>query len=76
MNDEIEKYFKLVLSSIEDWEESKSLENAKKLNLQLTILKLLIRPAEFDSLDSFSRYLKVTTKFIDDAEAKSMKGAK
>lgn len=76
MNDEIEKYFKLVLSSIEDWEETKSLENAKKLNLQLTLLKLLIRPAEFDSLDAFSRYLRDTTKFINEAETKSMKGAK
>lgn len=76
MNDEIEKYFKLVLSSIEDWEEEKTLEVAKRLNLQLTLLKLLVRPSEFDSLDAFSRYLRDTTKFINDAEAKSMKGAK
>ena len=76
MNEEIEKYFKLVLSSIEDWEDEKTLEVAKRLNLQLTLLKLLVRPAEFDSLDAFSRYLRDTTKFINDAEAKSMKGAK
>ena len=76
MNEEIEKYFKLVLSSIEDWEDEKTLDVAKRLNLQLTLLKLLVRPAEFDSLDAFSRYLRDTTKFINDAEAKSMKGAK
>ena len=76
MNEEIEKYFKLVLSSIEDWECEKTLEVAKRLNLQLTLLKLLVRPSEFDSLDAFSRYLRDTTKFINDAEAKSMKGAK
>ena len=57
MNEEIEKYMKNILASIEDWEEAKSLENAKKLNLQLTLLKLLVRPAEFDSLDAFCRYL-------------------
>lgn len=33
MNEEIEKYMNLILASIEDWEEAKSLENAKKLNL-------------------------------------------
>lgn len=76
MNEEIEKYFKLVLSSIEDWEDEKTLDVAKRLNLQLTLLKLLVRPAEFDSLDAFSRYLRETTKFIDDAEAKQAKGAK
>ena len=76
MNDEIEKYFKLVLSSIEDWEEEKTLDVAKRLNLQLTLLKLLVRPAEFDSLDAFSRYLRETTKFINDTEAKQAKGAK
>ena len=76
MNDEIEKYFKLVLSSIEAWEEEKTLDVAKRLNLQLTLLKLLVRPAEFDSLDAFSRYLRETTKFINDTEAKQAKGAK
>ena len=70
MNDEVEKYMKLVLSSIEDWEEEKTLDVAKRLNLQLTLLKLLVRPAEFDSLDSFARYLRETSKFINDAEAK------
>ena len=76
MNDEVEKYMKLVLSSIEDWEEEKTLDVAKRLNLQLTLLKLLVRPAEFDSLDSFARYLRETSKFINDTEAKQSKGAK
>lgn len=70
MNEEIEKYMKLILTSIEDWEETKSLENAKKLNLQLTLLKLLVRPAEFDTLDAFSRYLNETTKAIAADEKK------
>lgn len=76
MNEEIEKYFKLILKSIDEWEDEKTLDVAKRLNLQLTLLKLLVRPSEFDSLDAFSRYLRDTTKFINDAEAKSMKGAK
>ena len=70
MNDEIEKYVKLILNSIEEWEDNKSLDIAKRLNLQLTLLKLLVRPAEFDTLDSFSRYLRGTTKYLEDAEAK------
>ena len=74
MNEEIEKYFKLILKSIEDWEDEKTLDVAKRLNLQLTLLKLLVRPSEFDSLDAFSRYLRETTKFINDAEAKQVKG--
>ena len=71
MNEEIEKYMKNILASIEDWEEANSLENAKKLNLQLTILKLLVRPAEFDGLDAFSRYLAQTTKAIAESEKKA-----
>ena len=74
MNEEIEKYFKLILKSIDEWEEEKTLDVAKRLNLQLTLLKLLVRPAEFDSLDAFSRYLRDTSKFINDAEAKPAKG--
>lgn len=70
MNEEIDKYMKNILASIEDWEEDKSLANAKKLNLQLTLLKLLVRPLEFDSLDAFSRYLTETTKAIAAAEKK------
>lgn len=73
MNDEIDKYVKLILNSIEDWEDGKTLDVAKRLNLQLTLLKLLVRPAEFDSLDSFSRYLRDTSKYIEDAEAKGAK---
>ena len=65
---------KLILKSIDEWEDEKTLDVAKRLNLQLTLLKLLVRPAEFDTLDSFSRYLRDTTKFIDDAEAKQAKG--
>ena len=48
MNDEIEKCMNNILASIEDWEEEKSLHNAKKLNLQLTLLMLLVRPSEFN----------------------------
>ena len=76
MNDEVEKYMKLILSSIEEWEDQKTLDVAKRLNLQLTFLKLLVRPAEFDSLDSFVRYLRDTSKYIEDVEGKSMKGVK
>ena len=70
MNEEIEKYMNNILTSIEDWEEDKSLANAKKLNLQLTVLKLMVKPNEFDGLDAFSRYLTETTKAIAADEKK------
>lgn len=70
MNEEIEKYFKLVLKSIDEWEDEKTLDVAKRLNLQLTLLKLLVRPAEFDTLDSFARYLRDTSKYLEESEAK------
>lgn len=70
MNEEIEKCMKNILASIEDWEEEKSLHNAKKLNLQLTVLMLLVRPSEFDQLDAFSRYLRETSRAIDEADKK------
>lgn len=70
MSEEIEKYMKLILKSIDEWEDEKTLDVAKRLNMQLTVLKLLVRPAEFDTLDSFSRYLRDTTKYLEDAESK------
>ena len=70
MNKEIEECMKNILKSIEDWEETKILENAKKLNFQLIMLKLLLMPYEFDSLDSFAKYLNETSKFISDNENK------
>lgn len=70
MNDEIEKYINNILASIEDWEEEKSLHNAKKLNLQLTLLMLLVRPSEFNQLNAFARYLRDTSRAIDEAEKK------
>ena len=70
MNKEIEECMKNILKSIEDFEETKSLENAKKLNFQLIILKLLLKPYEFDSLDSFAKYLNETSKIIADSENK------
>lgn len=76
MSEEIEKYMKLILKSIDEWEDEKTLDVAKRLNMQLTVLKLLVRPAEFDTLDSFSRYLRDTTKYLEDAESKQAKVAK
>ena len=70
MNEEIEKCMNNILASIEDWEEEKSLHNAKKLNLQLTLLMLLVRPSEFNQLNAFARYLRDTSRAIDEAEKK------
>ena len=70
MNKEIEECMNNILKSIEDFEETKSLENAKKLNFQLIILKLMLKLYEFDSLDSFAKYLNETSKIIADNENK------
>lgn len=71
MNEEIETYVKNILASIEDWEEDNSLVNAKKLNLQLTVLKLMVRPSEFDELSAFARYLRQTSKAIEADEKRT-----
>lgn len=40
------------------------METATRLQLQLSVMKLMTTPAVFDELPAFSRYLKEVTDFI------------
>lgn len=67
MQDDIDKYMSDILTAIEIWDDDKyprSLTLAKRLNLLMSVLKLIITPDRFDSLDAFSRYLKETSDYI------------
>lgn len=69
MNEEIDEYLKNVKNLISIWESNpRSIEVAKDLNLNLTLLKVLIGSERFDGLDAFNRYLRVTTKYINEKE--------
>lgn len=69
MNDEVEQMMNNILKTVEQWDEEKanlkaSMETATRLQLQLTVMKLMTTPAVFDELPAFSRYLKEVTDFI------------
>lgn len=69
MNEELDEYLKNVKNLISIWESTpRSIEVAKDLNLNLTFLKVLIGSERFESLDAFNRYLRVTTKYINEKE--------
>ena len=69
MNEEIDEYLKNVKSLISIWESTpRSIEVAKDLNLNLTLLKVMIGSERFDGLDAFCRYMKETSKFINGLE--------
>lgn len=73
MNEEIEQAIKKIQDSIAQWdilsisdgiyEEKTTI--AKQLQLQLTVLKLIVGIDSFDELPTFSRYLKNVTKYIN-----------
>ena len=68
MNEEIDKALCAVQKSIEAWDENHTREIASQLQMQLTMLKLLIGIERFDELPAFARYLRETTKFIDNED--------
>lgn len=57
-----------VLKQIELWEETKTREVAARLQLTLTILKMLVGIEKFDELPAFSRYLNEVTNFIRECQ--------
>lgn len=69
MNEEIDEYLKNVKNLISIWESTpRSIEVAKDLNLNLTFLKLMIGTNNFNELDAFNRYLRETSKFLNEKE--------
>lgn len=58
---------------IDEWEFQKSelggsYKTACELQMQLTMLKLLLGVEKFDELPAFSRYMRETTKFINNED--------
>ena len=68
MNEEIDKAICAVQKTIEAWDESHTVEIASQLQMQLTMLKLLIGIDRFDELPAFVRYLREATRFIDNED--------
>lgn len=69
MNEEIDEYLKNVKNLISIWESTpRSIEVAKDLNLNLTFLKVMIGTNNFNELDAFNRYMRETSKFINQKE--------
>ena len=54
-----------VLKLIEKWEENKTRELAAKLQMSLTILKMLCGVDKFNELDAFVRYLNEATEYLN-----------
>ena len=73
MNEEIEKALGSVQKTIEAWDESHTVEIASQLQMQLTMLKLLIGIDRFDELPAFVRYLREATRFIDNKDKQKEK---
>ena len=69
MND-IDTYLTQIKNLIEIWdnESPRSLQTAKELNLKLTFLKVMIGIGNFNELDAFNRYMRETSKFLNQLE--------
>ena len=65
MNEEIETATKRVLKALEEFEESKTAENARELERKLTMMKLLVGLDNFERLPAFSRALREASAFVD-----------
>lgn len=71
MNEDLEKLMYNIDKLAETWEEESLkgahfLYSAKKLQYELTKLKLMIGIDRFDALPTYVRWLNETTKHIDD----------
>lgn len=73
MNDDIETALKKIQEQIRLWDihsiidgsSVDKIETAKTLQIQLTILKMMIGIDKFDELPAFSRYLRNVTLFLN-----------
>lgn len=62
---DIETAMNSTLKQIELWDESPSKELAARLQLTLTVLKMLVGVEKFDELPAFARYLSEVTKYLN-----------
>jgi len=69
---ELDVFFDGVLKLMERWDNRDAEDDinfvARALRRNLTFIKMIIKPNEFDSLDDFKRYLKETSDFLDNAK--------
>lgn len=56
---------KNVVDTIDRWDEEKTMKTATLLQMQLSILKLIIGIERFDELPCFVRILRDVTRYID-----------
>lgn len=73
MNEELDKALASIEKTIEAWDEKHTREIASQLQMQLTMLKLLIGIDRFDELPAFARYLREATRFIDNEDKQKEK---
>ena len=73
MNEELDKALASIEKTIEAWDEKHTFEVASQLQMQLTMLKLLIGIDRFDELPAFARYLREATRFIDNEDKQKEK---
>lgn len=64
IDENVEESMNKILKTIDRWEESKDRPTALQLQLQLSIMKLIIGNDNFDGLPAFSRILKDVTEWI------------
>ena len=57
------------LNQIQRWDESPSKELAARLQLTLTVLKMLVGVEKFDELPAFARYLAEVTAYLKPKKA-------
>ena len=55
------------LKQIQLWDENKSKELAARLQLTLTVLKMLVGVDKFNELPAFDRYLSEVTQYLSKA---------
>ncbi len=64
MNEQIDEAMDKVLKTIELWQENKDRDTALQLELQLSILKLLVGINNFEELPAFARHLKEASEWL------------
>lgn len=62
------------LKQIQLWDENKSKELAARLQLTLTVLKMLVGVDKFNELPAFDRYLSEVTQYLSKAHQPYVEG--
>ena len=71
---DIETAMDATLKQIQLWDEDKSKELAARLQLTLTVLKMLVGVDKFNELPAFDRYLSEVTQYLSKANQPYVEG--